>query len=231
MLEPHSEEILAYMQAEGINSQEMILYPHTFDPQPLIDGNVDAMSAYITDEPFLLDNAGLSYRFYSPRSGGIDFYGDTLFTSEEVINQHPEMVAAFLRASLRGWVYAFQNEDAAIDLILSKYSSRHSREHLKYEADQMRNLVLPDVVEIGYISPARWERIGETYVDLGILEQKPDLSGFIYDPSMKQGINWIYMFAGALFTIVAMLLMLGVASGLKIIVTQWRKTKISGRKP
>jgi ABC-type nitrate/sulfonate/bicarbonate transport system substrate-binding protein len=231
MLEPQSDEILAYLRAEGISSNQLILYPHTFDPLPLINDEVDVTSAYITDEPFLLEEAGVPYNFFSPRAGGIDFYGDTLFTSEEQIRKHPDRVSAFLHASMQGWEYAFRNEDAVIDLILSQYSTRHTREHLKYEAEQMRKLVLPDIVEAGYMNPGRWERIAETYVDLGTLAEKPQISGFLYKESPKHIINWFYMIAGGIIAIVALLVLLGLANGLGSIFALGRKLLARGRQP
>ena len=50
--------------------------------QFLLAGNVDAMSTYVTDEPFELSKAGQEYLLYSPRAVDIDFYGDNLFATD-----------------------------------------------------------------------------------------------------------------------------------------------------
>lgn len=63
-------------------------------------------SAYVTSEPYFLDRAGFAYHAYTPRSAGIDFYGDNLFTTEQELSTYPERVKAFRAASLRGWNYA-----------------------------------------------------------------------------------------------------------------------------
>lgn len=215
MLEPHSEEILAYLEGEGISSNQLITYPHSFDPTPLIQDQVDAMSAYSTDEPFLLKQEGIAYQFLSPRTGGIDFYGDTLFTSEDEIRRNPNMVQAFLEASLKGWEYAFANETSVIDLILSQYSTRHSREHLEFEAEQMRKLVLPDVVEAGYMNPARWKRIAETYVDLGVISSEPNLDGFLYTREPSRQVDWLQDISSGALAIIAILAMLIAAHGMR----------------
>jgi len=118
MLEPQSEELIAYLKAEGISLNSITLQNHSFDVQDLIDGLTDAMSAYSFSEPYYLDQAKFDYQAFTPRSDGIDFYGDNLFTSEAEINQHPERVKAFRDASLRGWDYAITHQDEIIDLIL-----------------------------------------------------------------------------------------------------------------
>jgi ABC-type nitrate/sulfonate/bicarbonate transport system substrate-binding protein len=180
MLESHSSQLLAYLRDEGILPNQLVLYPHVFDPSPLLAGEVDAMSAYLTDEIYLLEAAGVKYNLFSPQSGGIDFYDDALFTTEAQLRAHPERVKAFVAASLRGWEYAFQHVDEVIDLIMSRYSQRHSRQHLKYEATRMRMLVKPDGVKVGYMNAGRWKHIADTYAKLGMIPHDYTLKGFIY---------------------------------------------------
>ena len=95
------------------------------------------MSAYVTDEPFEVSKAGKEYMLYSPRSVGIDFYGDNFFTTGRLLETRPAMVKKFRAASLRGWEYAMQHQEELVQLIYSRYNQRHSLEHLRFEASQM----------------------------------------------------------------------------------------------
>lgn len=209
MLESHAGDLLAYLHFEGITKETVTWLPHTFDPSGITEGTVDAISAYSTDEPFLLQRLGVRYSTYTPRSGGIDFYGDTLFTTEEQVRMHPGRVRKFLEASLTGWKYALAHEDEIIDLILAKYSTRHSREHLKFEAVQSRNLVMGDVVEIGYVNPGRWKHIGETYERMGVIQSVPSLDEFLYERDPREIPRGLY---GALFAALGVILVVaGVA--------------------
>jgi len=169
MLEPHAKELLAYLQAELVPMDGITLLPHTFAPEDLISGRVEAMSAHSTDEPFKLYEQGLAYSTFTPRSAGIDFYGDTLFTTEAYLQSHPGQVKRFLEASLQGWSYAMAHPEEIIDLIYEDYSQRHSRDHLAFEAERMKPLVMPDLVELGYMNPGRWRHIADTYAKLGMV--------------------------------------------------------------
>lgn len=209
MLEPHSNELLAYLKDEGITADQLILYPHVSNPLPLINGEVDAMSAYITDEPYLLEERGINYHIFSPRSGGIDFYGDTLFTTEQQIARHPERVRSFLKATLRGWTYAFTHVDEIVDLIIADYSKRHSREHLKYEAEKMRLLTSPDVVALGHMNPGRWKHIADTYAKLGMIPRDFSLQGFLYEERSTRGPQWADAAIGGILIILALLALIG----------------------
>ncbi len=54
MIEPGSAELHAYLRSEGISADQFTLLPHTFGVQELLSGTVDAISVYVTDEPFTL---------------------------------------------------------------------------------------------------------------------------------------------------------------------------------
>ncbi|HEV7814222.1 MAG TPA: EAL domain-containing protein [Janthinobacterium sp.] len=189
-------ELLAYLKKEGIAKRSLLGVEHSFNPDDLISGKVDAMSAYVTNEPDYLDRLGFAYDVYSPRSDGIDFYGDNLFTSEREIRTHPARVKAFRAASMRGWLYAMSHQEEIADLILNKYSRRHDRQHLLYEARQMVPLVQPVLVEIGYMNPERWRHIAAVYADLGMLPKDVTFRDFLYRAEPAADLVWLYRVLG-----------------------------------
>ncbi|QTN29129.1 ABC transporter substrate-binding protein [Rhodoferax sp. AJA081-3] len=192
MLAAQSEDLVAYLKKEGISVSDFTKVEHSFNPDDLISGKVYGFSAYATNETDYLDKKGFAYQAYTPRSAGIDFYGDNLFTSEREIANHPARVKAFRQASMRGWQYAMAHPEELVDLILAKYSKRNSREHLLYEARQMQALVQPVLVEMGYMNPGRWQHIGSVYADLGMLPKGISLAGFLYDPDPRPDFRWVF---------------------------------------
>ena len=181
MLEPQAEELLAFLKNEGISLDSITVQEHSYDPLDLIRNNTDAIAAYIINQPYYLDKAGFFYQTYSPRSAGIDFYGDNLFTTERLIKDAPGTVEAFRSASLRGWKYAMAHPEEIADLIIARYSQEHSRNYYLFQSQQMLPLIQPDLVEIGYMNPARWRHIADTYAGLGLLPRDVSLDGFLYD--------------------------------------------------
>ena len=195
MLEPQSDELIAYLKAEGLPLNSITLQKHSFDIQDLVDGLTDAMSAYSFSEPYYLDQSRFDYQAFTPRSDGIDFYGDNLFTSESEINQHPDRVKAFRDASLRGWDYALAHPDEIIDLILKKYPNKNrpnTRDFLRFEADKVSELMRSDLLATGYMNPGRWRHIADTYADLGMLPKKFPLDNFLYEPHPTINYRFIY---------------------------------------
>lgn len=201
MVESLSSEIFAYLKREGIALNHLQIVPHSFKTDELLAAKVDAITAYTIYEPFLLDNAGFRYRIYSPRTAGIDFYGDNLFTSEAEIEQYPDRVKAFRAASLRGWEYAMAHPDETIQLILNTYPQQRSKEHYQYEFSQMLALMRSDLITIGYMNAVRWRHIADTYAEIGMLPVNFPLDGFLYDPNPKVDLTWIYTVLAAVFAL------------------------------
>lgn len=192
MVEPQSDELLAYLDQAGVPLDRVEQLPHSFNPQDLIEGKVDAITAYVTNEPFFLEQAGVPFHLYTPRSVGIDFYGDNLFTTEREIKQGPERVRAMREASLRGWQYAMAHPEEVIDLIMAKYPQRHPRAFYRFEARQMVPLLMPELIEIGYMNPGRWRHIADTYANLGLMPRDFSLAGFLYEPDPKADLKGLY---------------------------------------
>ncbi len=195
MLEPQSEELLAYLQKEGVPLDKVKQVPHTFNADGLMQGKAEAISGYITNEPYFFRLANYPYRTFSPRSAGIDFYGDNLFTSEKELRDHPGRVKAFRAATIRGWQYAKEHRNEIIELIYSKYSQKNNRDYLEFEADQMIPLLQPVLVEIGYMNPHRWRHIADTYASIGLLPANYPLDAFIYKPDGLD-MSWFYRSLG-----------------------------------
>ncbi len=199
-MEPNAADIIAFMNDEGISLDMCTLDLHSYDADGLLNGEIDAISAYSTDELFVVQQANFGYIIISPLMGGIDFYGDVLFTTEEVISENPALVSRFREASLKGWDYAMNNPEEMIELIYNKYSKRHSIDHLRFEANHMKNLVMTEVVEPGYTNPGRWESIADTYKKLNMLPSSFSTEGLLYTDYLTPGIviRWrtiiIYLF-------------------------------------
>lgn len=74
-------ETYAMLHNEGIDISQLTHVDSTFNPQLLLDGKVDAISAYSFSQPFFLRERGIPYRLIRPIQYGIDFYGNSIFSS------------------------------------------------------------------------------------------------------------------------------------------------------
>ena len=134
-----------------------------FVPHLHAQGRTDAVSSYITNEPWILEQADIKPGIISPQTYGVDFYSDCLFTTEQETEKRPQRVKKFREASLRGWRYAMDHQEEIIELLIKQYAVNKSRDHLRYEARTMENLIFPKLIEMGHMNPGRWQHIADTF--------------------------------------------------------------------
>ncbi|OOZ42171.1 hypothetical protein BOW53_00910 [Solemya pervernicosa gill symbiont] len=208
MIEPLADELIAYLKIEGLDRGLADIREGEHNLESFIAGEVDAISAYVTSEPYALRQRGVDINIYSPRSAGIDFYGDNFFTTDDELLNHPDRAARFRNASLKGWRYAMDHPEEIIDLILNEYSSTRSREELVYEMESMQKLIHPELIELGYMLDGRWQHIAETYATLGMLGGEVDLDGFLYRENGGQDYQLAYRVAAVAFSVLLVTIIL-----------------------
>lgn len=201
-----ASELMLYLKTEGINIKKINIVENPFDMNPFIEGKIDVTAAYSTDELFQLKERGIKYTVFNPRTSGIDFYGDSIFTTKEFLNKNPEIVEKFVKESIKGWKYALENKKEITEIILGKYSKRHSREHLMFEAEETEKLIMPNVVDIGYFNKERWLKSAELYKEMGMIPNNYKTKGFFYNSKIeinRHFIKHLILVLGALFVGIA----------------------------
>lgn len=179
--ENDSAPLRAMLYEAGITQKDFFHIPNSTNIDDLIHKKVDVVSAYATDEIEEYKRRDIEINVIDPRNYGIDFLGDNLFTTQQEINQYPERAERFLRATLKGWDYALNHPDEIIDLILRDYNTQAlTREHLHFEARETIKIIAPYGIPLGQSDRKRFERIAQTYKELGLVQSTENLKGFIY---------------------------------------------------
>ncbi len=154
----------AMLASHGISFSDMVAQQHSLNLDDLIDGHTDLMVSYLSNEPYTLEKRGYDYTIFDPKKHGFDFYGDLLFTSEAEAYNHPERTDRFLKASLKGWEYAFSHIDESAKYIFERYNSqKKSLEALKFEGEVLKKLAYKNGVALGSIEPDKLQNIFDIY--------------------------------------------------------------------
>ena len=169
----------------GVTKEDYQLVPHDYKIDKFINGEIDAMSIFITSQPYYLDQLGIKYNILNPANFGIFSYDLELFTSEETLEHDSKMVKEFVEATNKGWEYALQNKEEIVDLIYEKYTQHKSKGALLYEAHKTDDIFKRSIFQIGAIAPeliklnvAMYEKLGLIKKDLKLQEL---ISGYIID--------------------------------------------------
>ena len=132
---------------------------------------------FITSEPFFAKQAGADVRTLLISSSGYDPYRVS-FTTREFASQHPDVVAKFVHASIRGW-RAYLDNPGPTNALLLKLNPALNPAQEAYTAKELRDGGFvtgtdPTGAQIGKMTAARWDAEYEQLKSLGIVQTPLD---------------------------------------------------------
>jgi NitT/TauT family transport system substrate-binding protein len=131
---------------------------------------------FVTSEPFFAKQAGAEVRTLLISSSGYDPYRVS-FTTREFATQHPDLVAKFVRASIRGW-QAYLADPTATNALLLKLNPALNPAQEAYSAQALRDGAFiagaDPSSQTGHMTAARWQTLYEQLKTLGILHGPVD---------------------------------------------------------
>ena len=96
-------------------------FPMSFDPQPLIDGDVDAITCYVTNQPIQLKLQGIEAKSAPNSDFGLKAYGDVLFASKAYIDANRDLLVAYFAGLIGGVQANVADPKAVIPLLTDTY--------------------------------------------------------------------------------------------------------------
>lgn len=100
----------------------------------------------------------------------LDYYTPVIITSEDMINNHPDDLRAFLRATSKGYEYAASNPDEAAK-VLSKYAPDYSLEMLTLSQEYLADKYIADAPRFGEMKDGVWDGYTEFCVEYGVINK------------------------------------------------------------
>ncbi len=110
-----------------------------------------------------------------PSDYGVPFYADVIFTTDEFIAKHPDVVERFIRATLRGWQKAIEDPDLAVAATLAVAPDLDEGFQL---AAMNAGIPLIDTGEdtIGWMRPEAWQTMHDVLLEQGLIAGPVDLT-------------------------------------------------------
>ena len=97
-----------------------------WDIQPLLDDKIDVHPGFMNDEGLSIKEKGYETNVIPAFKYGYDFYSGVYFVTDTMIQKHPELIKAFLNATMRGWREAFKKPQEAAEMIVAEYYPKGS---------------------------------------------------------------------------------------------------------
>jgi NitT/TauT family transport system substrate-binding protein len=134
---------------------------------------------FLTSEPYFANGAGTPARVLLISDAGYNPYR-VFITSTGYMAAHPDVVAKFTRASVRGWRDYMQDPTAA-NAVIQKLNPAMNRDWARFSYEQLKkgNFITgedPTGAQTGQFDPARWQTMYQQLLDLHVLNHPIDLS-------------------------------------------------------
>ncbi len=182
-------ELSTALQAEAIDPDK--LRSLSVEPgQALADlagRRVDAVVGSVWELPWQARERAIAVKSFNPAGYRVEYYGDSLFTLQQLAKTDPTMVQRFREASVKGWGYALQHPDELAARIFAELPVQVAVSDpagfARYQTEVARKLAHYPAVPFGYSNLERWSRIQQSLIAIGAISRPADLDAFLYSPA------------------------------------------------
>jgi NitT/TauT family transport system substrate-binding protein len=163
------------LNSQHIDPAALTIVPRvSYGIDPLVNGEVDAMVAWVINEGVQLNEAGINPNVMMMSDYGVDSYEMVLFTSEKMIAEHPDTVKGVVQAMVQGTRDVVDNPNQAASLVLS-YNGKLDLDGQRRRIQATLPPLNPPGAQLGMMQPAIWKLTYEMMLDQKVLTQPIDL--------------------------------------------------------
>ena len=164
--------------------------PQSYTVNLFLRGGIDVASAMWYNEYHTILNSGINpseLDIFFLQDHGITFPEDGLYMRAKKYHTDPELAAAFVKASLEGWRYAFDHPEEALDIVLRHMHEAKipaNRAHQKWMLARMSDLIVPQKGsgELGRLQQKDYQAVGAALNSSGVIKAVPRYDLFVGRP-------------------------------------------------
>lgn len=163
-------ELFAGMQKSGVNVKDIKLIQQAFDMNGFLSGDIDAAQAMTYNEyAQVLETKNPSTgQLYQPgdlnvidwNAVGTAMLQDAIWANSDKLASDPayaEETTKFIKASIKGWVYARDNPQEAAKIVTAA-GSQLGESHQLWMTNEINKLIWPSTDGVGMIDDAAWKQ-------------------------------------------------------------------------
>jgi NitT/TauT family transport system substrate-binding protein len=163
-------EIFAGLQKAGLSVDDITLVTQAFDMLGMLQGDIDAAQAMTYNEyAQVLESINPDTgKLYQPdeinvidyNKAGVGMLQDSIWADADRLASDPkyeETTVKFLKASIKGWIFAMNDPQKAADIVTAAGSTLGTS-HQLWMANEVNKLIWPSTNGIGFIDEGAWDR-------------------------------------------------------------------------
>ncbi|WP_022887224.1 ABC transporter substrate-binding protein [Glaciibacter superstes] len=161
-------ELFAGMQKEGVKLEDISLVQQAFDMTGFLSGDIDAAQAMTYNEyAQVLETVNPETgELYQPEDlnvidwndAGTAMLQDAIWANADKLESdadYAETTVKFIKASIKGWIYAAENPQEAADIVTAAGSTL-GQSHQLWMTNEVNKLIWPSTNGVGLIDEAAW---------------------------------------------------------------------------
>ncbi|HZJ10429.1 MAG TPA: ABC transporter substrate-binding protein, partial [Trueperaceae bacterium] len=161
-------ELFAGMQKAGVELKDIKLIQQAFDMTGFLSGDIDAAQAMTYNEyaQVLETKNPKTDELYQPsdlnvidwNEEGTAMLQDAIWANADKLTDkdYADNTVKFIKASIRGWIYAAENPQEAADIVTAAGSAL-GQSHQLWMTNEISKLIWPSTNGIGLIDEAAWK--------------------------------------------------------------------------
>lgn len=176
----YDEILFDAVRADGGDPEKIKIINNTAtDTYAALQTDFDSVWIYYGWDGIIGEQKGYEINFmpFAESNPTLDYYTPILIANNAYLEEYPELVKAFLRATAKGYEYAIEHPDEAaqllvdsvpeIDLAVAKASQAYLKD--QYRAEALR---------WGWIDEARWSRFNDWMYEKNMISEDIGTAGF-----------------------------------------------------
>lgn len=164
----------ALLAQNGISPDDVEVIVMGADMAPLMTGQVDVVTGWNTNTSTLkiLGDQRVDLMLWD---AGVELYAYPYYVTDTTMADHPEQVNGMIRAISKGWGWAYENREEAVDILLERYPNLIREDELVSVELLMSYVFDEKTAENGWGTMTRenWQRQIDVYESLGQFESAP----------------------------------------------------------
>ena len=116
----------------------------SFDPQPLLDGDADVITCYVTNQPIQFELDGVEAVSMTNSDFGLKAFGDVLFASKAYVEENRDLLVQYFAALIEGVEANVADPTAVIPLLTDVYGKDAEIDPVYSEAGNPAYIALLD---------------------------------------------------------------------------------------
>ena len=151
--------------------------PATYSVASFLQDPEYIQQCFVTSEPYFARKAGAAVKTMLISSTGYQPYR-VVETSQSFLQQHPEVVAKFVKASVEGW-RNYLADPTLVDAQLTKLNPAMSADQMRFSVQTLKEQHFIDGAgtaesHLGHFTPERWSAIYQQLATLKVLAKPID---------------------------------------------------------